>query len=41
MKEEVGADGEPIAAVRTEYVREPVLPDFNDLTEKITKDANE
>jgi hypothetical protein len=38
----VGADGEPVAAAANgEYVRETVLPDLPDLTEKISKDATE
>lgn len=39
---EVGPDGEPLpVATNGEYVREPVLPDLPDLSEKITKDATE
>lgn len=38
---ETGPDGEPIAVVSNVYQREPILPEFADLTEQITKDAAE
>ena len=39
---ELGPDGEPLpVATNGEYVRETVLPELPDLTEKITKDATE
>ena len=39
VKEEIGADGEPIPAAETISLRQPILPNFGTPFEKITKDA--